>query len=220
MKSKFEVFQIFIFFIFFFHLIQNQFGKKHQKLNHEFHKLFSYNDIILELTCVNTPQQNKVAQRNNYYLLVVARALFSQMSISETYWREVMIIVTYLINRLLSCVLMTLVLLSLNNFCSLFSPSATLSCQVFGCVVFVHSHNPNRNKLYSSVLKCVLVDYPSNKKGYRCYHLHSHCIFITMDVTFDEIKYFLVSQPLKGKQALEAKEFSFMSLPYLSLHTV
>jgi len=41
-----------------------------------------------------------------------------------------------------------------------------------------------------------------------------------MDVTFDEIKYFLVSQPLKGKQALEAKEFSFMSLPYLSLHTV
>ena len=76
MKSKSEVFQIFNFFW----LIQNQFGKNIKRIrldngtkyvNQEFSKFLSHNGIVHELTCVNIPQQNEVANvsPNDFCLL-------------------------------------------------------------------------------------------------------------------------------------------------------
>jgi len=41
-----------------------------------------------------------------------------------------------------------------------------------------------------------------------------------MDVTFHETKSFFVNHPLQGEKAHAIEEFSFMSLPYLSLQVV
>ncbi|RDX76608.1 hypothetical protein CR513_43383, partial [Mucuna pruriens] len=56
--------------------------------------------IIYELTCVNTPQQNGVVERKNHHLFEVVRALLFQMSISNVYWREVVLTAIYIINKL------------------------------------------------------------------------------------------------------------------------
>jgi len=75
---------------------------------------------------------------------------------------------------------------------------SSVSCRVFGCFVFVHSHNPNCSKLGPRTLKYACIGYPLNKKGYKCYHLESHCVYITMDVFFHGPKSFCVSFTLQG----------------------
>ncbi|RDX72025.1 hypothetical protein CR513_48542, partial [Mucuna pruriens] len=69
-------------------------------VNLEFSKFLKDNSVVHELTCVNTPQQNGVAERKNCHLLEVARALLFQMSIPNVYWGEAVLTTTYLINRL------------------------------------------------------------------------------------------------------------------------
>nr|KYP73597.1 Retrovirus-related Pol polyprotein from transposon TNT 1-94 [Cajanus cajan] len=69
-------------------------------VNHEFLNFLSHNGIVHELTCVNTPQQNEVAERKNLHLLEVTRALLFQMFVPKNYWGKVVLTVTYLINRL------------------------------------------------------------------------------------------------------------------------
>ncbi|XP_029129864.1 uncharacterized protein LOC109816369 isoform X2 [Cajanus cajan] len=224
MKNKSEVFQIFVNF---FRLVQNQFGKNIKRIrsdngteyvNHEFLNFLSHNGIVHELTCVNTPQQNGVAERKNRHLLEVTRALLFQMSVPKNYWGEAVLTATYLINRLPTRILNGISpiesLLSFVPSCPLIS---SLPSRVFGCTVFVHSHHPNRSKLDPKALKCVFIGYPSNKKGYKCYHPQSRRVFITMDVTFQETQSFYASPPLQGEKALEVEELSFLSLPYLSL---
>ncbi|RDX70252.1 hypothetical protein CR513_50525, partial [Mucuna pruriens] len=69
-------------------------------VNFEFSKFLKDNSVVHELTCVNTPQQNGVAERKNRYLLEVARALLFHMFVPNVYWGEVVLTPTYLINRL------------------------------------------------------------------------------------------------------------------------
>ena len=42
--------------------------------------------------------------------------------------------------------------------------------KIFGCVFFMHVHNPNKGKLDPRVIKCIFVGYSSTQKGYKCYH--------------------------------------------------
>ncbi|RDY13766.1 hypothetical protein CR513_01250, partial [Mucuna pruriens] len=60
---------------------------------------------VIKLTCVNTPQQNGVAEQKNRHLLEVAKALPSQMYVRNVYWGEAVLTATYLKNRLLTHVL-------------------------------------------------------------------------------------------------------------------
>ncbi|KOM56062.1 hypothetical protein LR48_Vigan10g195400 [Vigna angularis] len=197
MSNKSEVFQIFVKF---FHLVQNQFGRNIKRIrsdngteyvNHEFLNFFSHNGIVHELTCVNTPQQNGIAERKNRHLLEVTRALLFQMSVPKIYWGEAVLTATYLINRLPTRVLNGISPIeSLLSFVPSSPLISSLPSRIFGCIAFVHSHHPNRSKLDPKALKCIFIGYPSNKKGYKCYHPQSRRIFISMDVTFHETQSF------------------------------
>ena len=67
---------------------------------------------------------------------------------------------------------------------------SSLPTQVFGCVSLVHSQS-HRGKLGPQAIKCILIGYPSNKTGYKCYHLQNLCVYVSMDVTFHEIELFI-----------------------------
>jgi len=68
---------------------------------------------------------------------------------------EAFLIATYVISRLPTCVLQGI---SPVEHMLSFSPLpllSSLSCYVFGCIAFVHSHSPHRGKLDPRVVKCV-----------------------------------------------------------------
>ncbi|RDY03703.1 hypothetical protein CR513_12680, partial [Mucuna pruriens] len=174
MKHKSEICQIFVDF---FCLVKNQFDKSIKRLhsnngtefvNLEFSKFLKDNGVVHELTCVNTPQQNRIAKRKNRHLLEVARALSFQMSIPNVYWGEAILTTTYLINRLPTHILNDIS--PIKHMLSFFPNTPlmlSLPSRVFGCFAFVHSRNPLRGKLDPRVVKCVFIGYPSNKNKFN-----------------------------------------------------
>ncbi|KAK2456756.1 myosin-16 [Trifolium repens] len=160
--------------------------------NHTFSAFTSKHGIIHEFTCVDTPQQNGVAERKNRHLLEVVRCLMFQMSVPNSYWGEAVLTAVYLINRVISRVLgnTSPIKSMLPHF-----PSApilqNLKTRVFGCVAFVHVHKQYRNKLDPRAIRCIFLGYAPNKRGCKCYHPPSRKFFVSKDVTFHEnVSYF------------------------------
>ena len=91
MKDKSEVPEIFISF---YNMVQTQFDKGIKRIrsdngkeyaNHTLSNFTSQRGILQEFTCVDTPQQNGVAERKNRHLLEVARAILFQMAVPNSY---------------------------------------------------------------------------------------------------------------------------------------
>ncbi|XP_038880843.1 uncharacterized protein LOC120072531 [Benincasa hispida] len=75
--------------------------------------------------------------------------------------------------------------------------------RVFRCVVFVHTHGPNRTKFTPRAQKCVFAGYPLHQCGYKCYHPSSRKYFVSMDVIFFEDHPFFPLSPLQGESTSE-----------------
>ncbi|RVW74425.1 Retrovirus-related Pol polyprotein from transposon RE1 [Vitis vinifera] len=95
-------------------MVQNQFNSKIQVLKSDNAKeyftssLSTYlqnHGIIHISSCVDTPQQNGVAERKNRHLLEVARCLMFSSNVPNYFWGEAILTATYLINRMPSRVL-------------------------------------------------------------------------------------------------------------------
>jgi hypothetical protein len=148
---------------------------------------FEKEGIIHQSSCVNTPQQNGLAERKNRHLLETTRALLFQHQVRKHYWGEAVLTSTYLINRIPSRVIgfkSPLNYLSefflKNNFYSKIPP------RIFRCVTYVHIHKHHRDKLDARALKCVFIGYYITQKGYKCYHPPSKRFLVSKDVTFNE----------------------------------
>ena len=61
---------------------------------------FRHEGIIHESSCVNTPQQNGVTEKKNDHLLDTIRAFLFPNHVSKSYWGQVVLTATHLINRL------------------------------------------------------------------------------------------------------------------------
>ena len=58
--------------------------------------------IIHKSSCVDTPQQNGIAERKNRHILEVARSLLFSTNMPKKFWGDAVLTVAYLINRLSS----------------------------------------------------------------------------------------------------------------------
>nr|KYP55559.1 Retrovirus-related Pol polyprotein from transposon TNT 1-94 [Cajanus cajan] len=127
--------------------------------------------IIHESSCVNTPQQNGIAERKNKHLLDQTRALLFQSHVPKRFWGEPLLTATYLINRLPTKILnLKSPMEVLSSFYPHLYPTNKLQPRIFGCVSFVHVHSNERGKLDPRVVKCVFLGYSTTKKGYKCFH--------------------------------------------------
>lgn len=88
---------------------------------------------------------------------------------------------------------------------------------VFGCFAFDHVHGPHQGKLDPRAIKCIFIGYASDKKGYKCYHPRSRCVYISMDVTFQESKSFYPSPQLQGENNQEVESSELSVLPIIPL---
>lgn len=117
-----------------------------------------------QFTCANTPQQNSVAERKNRHLAEICRSMLHAKNVPRRFWAEAMKTVAFVINRLPQQRL---------NFSSpfekLWNIKPTISYfRVFGCVCYVFVPNHLRSKMDKKVVRCVLVGYDSQRKGWRC----------------------------------------------------
>ncbi|RVW47126.1 Retrovirus-related Pol polyprotein from transposon RE1 [Vitis vinifera] len=58
--------------------------------------------IVHLSSCVDTPQQNGIAERKNRHLLEVARSLMFSMNVPKLFWGQAVLTAAYLINRMSS----------------------------------------------------------------------------------------------------------------------
>ena len=57
---------------------------------------------------------------------------------------------------------------------------------VFGCITYAHIPAKTRKKLDDKVVRCVMIGYSLESKGYRLYNPIKHELFVSRDVTFDD----------------------------------
>lgn len=172
-------------------LIKNKFGSTIKILrsvngteyvNREFKQFLTSNGTEHQTTCVNTSEQNGVAEHKNRHLLEVAHSLMFTMNVPKFLCGQAVKAATYLINRMFLRVLGNKspaeLLLNSNGF--------VVSPKAFGCVCFVHDYRNDVSKLDPRVVTCVFVGYSPTQKGYRCWCPSEPRFFVSMDVTFRE----------------------------------
>ena len=172
--------------------------------------------IVHQSSCVNTPQQNGLAERKIRHIMSLARSLLFQGNFPKTYWSDVVATTLHLINRLPS---RTLSLRSPINLLASSHPQLLLNtnlfAEVFGCVAYVHSHLAG--KLDPIVIKSIFVGYSSTQKGYVCYHPLTKKTFVTAYFKFDQYNMFY-NEGHRSKDYLEVNETD-TDMASLELHS-
>ena len=165
----------------------------------------SKHGIIHISSCVDTPQQNGIAERKNRHLLEVARSIMFSNNVPKHFWGEAILTATYLINRMPSRVLKfktpRQVLLEVHP--HILSFSSDLPLRVFGCSSFVHIHQQHRTKLDPKSQKCIFLGYSSHQKGYKCYSPATRKVYNSMDVTFFENHPYFSKPQIQGENSRE-----------------
>ncbi|CAN1152027.1 Retrovirus-related Pol polyprotein from transposon TNT 1-94, partial [Linum perenne] len=220
MKEKSETRMIFQQF---YTMVHTQFNTKIQVLktdnakdyfNSILSNFLSQNGIVHVSSCVETPQQNGIAERKNRHLLEVARACMFARRVPKYLWGEAVLTATYLINRMPSRVLQfqapRQVLLS--KYPQVASFSSDLPPRIFGCTAFVHINSIHRTKLDPRSHKCIFVGYSPNQKGYKCYSPATRQVYHTRDVTFFESQSFFDHAEVQGETSSESQPWELISL--------
>ncbi|CAN1141377.1 Retrovirus-related Pol polyprotein from transposon TNT 1-94 [Linum perenne] len=173
----------------------------HDYFNTSLGSFLSQQGIVHCSSCVDTPQQNGIAERKNRHLLDTARALLFTNNVPKYLWGEAVLTATYLVNRLPNRVLQyrTPKELLVQAYPHVQAYMSDLEPKVFGCLAFVHIQQHNRTKLDPRAQKCVFIGYASRQKGYKCYSPVTRKIFTTMDVNFFE-KHSYYKSDLQGEK--------------------
>ena len=150
-----------------------------------------------------------MAKRKDCHLLECTRALLFQQNVPKSYRGEAVLTSAYAINRIPSRVLgCKSPLETLSQFYPDIRCSFNLAPLVFGCTSFVHIRNHNWGKLDLRALKCVFVGYSSTQKGFKCYHLPTRKLYVSIGVTFVENMPYFSTPYLQGELSILEDEES------------
>ena len=151
-------------------LVENQLNTKikslwidggHEYLSDLFKTYCDEKGIARQLTIPYTPQQNGVAERGNRTLLYMIRLMMAQAKLPISFWGNVLMIATYILNRVPSkSVPSTPYELWKGE-----KPDLNIM-QPWGCVAYVHNIFHEYGKLGPRGKKCVFIRYSKYSKGY------------------------------------------------------
>lgn len=116
------------------------------------------------------------------HLLEVARALIFQANLPKTLWSECMLAATHLINKL-----PTLVLNWRTPFEILHGRIPEYkNLRTVGSLYYATITKPHKDKFAHRAIKCIMLGYVAEHKGYRLLDLVNKAIFASKDVVFHE----------------------------------
>ena len=115
----------------------------------------------------------------------MAQALRFQGNLPIKFWGECILTATYLINRTLSIVLNGKTLYEM-----LYGQQPAYEhLRIFVSLCYAHNQRRNGDKFASRCKKCVFIDYPYDKKGWKLFDLEIKEIIVPQYVEFVETKY-------------------------------
>ncbi|KAJ4767348.1 polyprotein [Rhynchospora pubera] len=139
--------------------------------------------IVHQLTCPHTPEQNGVSERKNRHILELSLAIINHGCIPLVLWDEIFASTVFLINRLPPSANASIV----SPFELLFSKKPDyLQLKVLGCQCFPLTRPYNQHKLQPHSTPCVFIGYALSQKGYRCYQPQTDRVFVSRHVIFHE----------------------------------
>ncbi|GJW63602.1 copia protein [Tanacetum coccineum] len=144
--------------------------------------LFMSKYILHKRFMAYTPQQNGVVERKHRHLLDTARAIRLHVKLPIKFWGDCVLAATYLINK------MPMEILEWKSlYEKLFGqPPVYDYLRVIGCLCYAAVTIPQKDKFDNKGIKCVLLGYPMNQKGYRLYNLQTQEVFTSRDDVFKE----------------------------------
>ena len=137
-----------------------------------------------EITTLNTPQQNGMAERLNRTLLEKARTMLSDAKLPKGYWFDAL---EYAVTLRNVSPMWALTDMMPEEAWSGNKPDIS-HLRIFGCRAFMHVLKEHRHKLASRSMECTFLRYAHNYSAYRLVHRRSQCIFESRDVVFNEVR--------------------------------
>ncbi|GKA61310.1 retrovirus-related pol polyprotein from transposon TNT 1-94 [Tanacetum coccineum] len=129
--------------------------------------LFMTKGVLHQRSMAYTPQQNGVVERKHRHLLDTVKAIRLHANLSIKFWGDCVLAATYLINK------MPMEILEWKSpYEKLFGqPPVYDHLRVIGCLCYAVVTIPQKDKFDNRGIKCVLLGYPMNQKGYKLYNL-------------------------------------------------
>ncbi|KAJ7965013.1 Retrovirus-related Pol polyprotein from transposon TNT 1-94 [Quillaja saponaria] len=142
----------------------------------DFFKFCDNNGILRQMTCPNTPQQNRVSKRILAHLVSMSLSWLHDKNLPQELWAEAVQCACQVINHL--------------------PPWPGKEKSPYEMLYDVHIPKSNRTKLDPKAKKCIYVGYNSCRKGWRCMDPETKKLITSRDVVFDEVSSYY--SPLKN----------------------
>lgn len=145
---------------------------------------FKNTGIKHEKSNVETPQMNGIAERINRTLMDLVRSMLKSAKLPQKFWAEAVVTAAYIRDRVGHTSIKGDVPLAIwtNR-----TPSVQ-HLKVYGCLAYANLPKQGRKKLDDRAVKCFLVGYASQTKGYRLWCPERSDVVITKHVQFAEDK--------------------------------
>lgn len=150
--------------------------------SNEFKNHLAYSGTAQQLSCPSMPEQNGIAQRKHRHIIETRLTLLFHANIPLIFWVDAFLTYVYLINQL--------PLSSIGKdtpYFKLFGKHLDYSgLRIFCCQCFPYLKTPGLHKFARKTSSCVFLGYSPLHKGYRCLDPHTHRVYISRHIVFNE----------------------------------